>query len=289
MSASEMALEFAPRTINCRADEAAVVKSAQRTLEILEFFADYQRPASVTQVASAFKYPQSSTSALLHTLAELGYLSYDRKSRAFMATPRVAILGGWIKDGAVRKGWLVNVLEDLSDQMGELVALVMRNGSYYVQYIYVKQGCHKPPCRIGIGHSRPLVLSSSGRALLVEAPDSEIQQLVMRVNDRGDSKSVISYPEILGKVRQVRELGYASSFGEGNPKGSVISMPIPHAVDRTRFAVTVYGDGTRVRARFDEIIDLLRQATAKLAGLGDAAFGMQAPAALPDRARASNG
>jgi DNA-binding IclR family transcriptional regulator len=276
MTTTDTTSEFSPRTIHSRSDDLSVVKSAQRTLEILEFFADYQRPANVTQIAEALRYPQSSTSALLRTLTALGYLNYDRRARTFMTTQRVAILGGWLKNGVVREGWLVQILNTLSDRLGELVALVTRNGNYYVQYIYVKQGRNQPPCRIGIGHMRPLVLSSSGRALLCEASNAEIQRLVMRVNDdRRTRDAGVSAAEILSKVKDARERGYAWSFGEGNPNGAVISMPIPHGADRSRFAITVYGEVDRVKARFDEIVDQLRETTTSLSGLSDASVDSQ--------------
>jgi DNA-binding IclR family transcriptional regulator len=50
------------------------VKSALRTLQILEAFAEAARPMSLGEVARAIDAPRSSVLALLATMVERGYL-----------------------------------------------------------------------------------------------------------------------------------------------------------------------------------------------------------------------
>ena len=57
------------------------VKSARRVFDVLEFFEEHQQAASVLEVASALKFPQSSTSALMRTMTAFGYLHYDTSRR----------------------------------------------------------------------------------------------------------------------------------------------------------------------------------------------------------------
>jgi DNA-binding IclR family transcriptional regulator len=68
------------------------VKSALRSLEVMEFFADY-REANVMSVARALGYPQSSTSQLLHSLSEVGHLRYDARRRTFSVGARAGLWG----------------------------------------------------------------------------------------------------------------------------------------------------------------------------------------------------
>lgn len=60
----------------------SVVKSAGRVLQILEFFDDVKREANVVEICRALGYPQSSTSVLLRSLVQLGYLAYTPKGRS---------------------------------------------------------------------------------------------------------------------------------------------------------------------------------------------------------------
>ena len=48
--------------------------------------------AAVLEVASALKFPQSSTSALMRTMTAFGYLHYDTSRRTYIPTPRVSML-----------------------------------------------------------------------------------------------------------------------------------------------------------------------------------------------------
>ena len=68
---------------------SAAIKSAQRTLAVLEYFQTHRRAAAVGEIAAALGMPQSSTSMLLKSLLSLGYLEYTASSR------RVAPPIGW--------------------------------------------------------------------------------------------------------------------------------------------------------------------------------------------------
>ena len=68
-------------------------RSIKRTLEVLEFFDSDHLVVSVSKISRALGYPQSSTSILLKSLGELGYLHYDRSTRTYRPTARVAFQG----------------------------------------------------------------------------------------------------------------------------------------------------------------------------------------------------
>jgi predicted transcriptional regulator len=50
------------------------IKSAMRTLALLEYFRRTKTSAAVTEIAAALGMPQSSTSVLLKSLVSLNYL-----------------------------------------------------------------------------------------------------------------------------------------------------------------------------------------------------------------------
>jgi DNA-binding IclR family transcriptional regulator len=103
-------------------------KGAQRLIELLEFFDEQQRAATVTDICGHFKWPQSSTSELLVALVEMGLLYKDDGSRSFAPTPRAAMLGTGCQPRLVRDGRLALLAEDLREQSGFSVALLGRVG-----------------------------------------------------------------------------------------------------------------------------------------------------------------
>ncbi|WP_296579487.1 helix-turn-helix domain-containing protein [Phreatobacter sp.] len=116
----------------------SVVKSAGRVLQILEFFDDVKREANVVEICRALGYPQSSTSVLLRSLVQLGYLAYTPKGRSYVPTSRVRVLGNWIDGNLFGEGKLIRLVNELNERTGHAIFLGVRNG-LTIQYIHVVQ------------------------------------------------------------------------------------------------------------------------------------------------------
>ncbi len=68
------------------------VKSAVRTLQVIEYLAERSAPATISQIASALRFPQSSTSMLMMCLVNLGYLQFDRAERTYRPSSKLSRL-----------------------------------------------------------------------------------------------------------------------------------------------------------------------------------------------------
>jgi len=113
---------------------ARSIKSAERTLALFELFSREQRPFTVGRVSEALGAPQASVSMLLRNLADLGYLEYDRRTRTFAPSIRVALLGSWIDRRFGEAGSLVKRLDGLQRKVGDTAYLGIQNGAT-AQYV----------------------------------------------------------------------------------------------------------------------------------------------------------
>ena len=111
------------------------IKSAQRALEVLEYFQGGRSEATVMDIARSMGYPQSSTSELLGCLVALGYLTRDRSARTYRPTARVAVLGAWVQPNLFREGRLLPLMDDLAHEVSAAVVLGNRVG-LNIQYIH---------------------------------------------------------------------------------------------------------------------------------------------------------
>jgi len=203
------------------------VKSARRVFDVLEFFEEHQQAASVIEVASALKFPQSSTSALMRTMTAFGYLHYDTSRRTYIPTPRVSMLGHWIDPTLFTRGRLLNLMEDLSARTGETIMVALRNG-LSAQYIHVIQA--KLPMRLYVkaGTLRPLARSGSGYALLSCYPDREVRRLVRLINaNEARPDRQVDIKELLLELQKVRRQGHAFSVNLVTPGAGVVAMNLP--------------------------------------------------------------
>ena len=250
-----------PSVTDACAHSPAMVKSAARVISILEQFDEVRRPMRVGEVAARLNVPQSSTSYLLRNLVEIGYLDFDPVSRAYMPTPRVALLGSWISAHSVTDGPLIRLAQAVCAATGRTVTLAVRNG-IYARYIHVREGAGDLPLHVPIGTCRLLVWSASGFALLTEEAEDHIWSLVQRTN--GEARPLdapLSAPAVLAHVRRCREQGHFFSDEMVTPGAGHIAMRLPPRLTDGR-AIVVGVAGSSLALRRDEaaVVAIMRQA-----------------------------
>jgi DNA-binding IclR family transcriptional regulator len=103
--------------------ESNKAKIAKRVIEVLEFFDDENREATVMDFVRRYNRPQSSTSELLASLVDLGLLYKDACTRSYTLTPRAAMLGSHFQPDLVRDGRLTTLVDRLVAQTGLGVAV----------------------------------------------------------------------------------------------------------------------------------------------------------------------
>lgn len=157
------------------------VKSAVRVLEVLEFFSARRTPAPLKDICAALGYPQSSGTVLLKNLTQLGYLSYDRRTRLYFPTLRVAALGDWVTQALFGQGEVFEIMRDLHSETGEAVSIGLQN-DIYMQYIRVIQSIHPLRFVTDEGSQRPLTQSATGWMLMAAPGDREAERLIRRAN-----------------------------------------------------------------------------------------------------------
>ena len=227
--------------IGTPANDAAVVKSAARVLQVFELFNDIERPARAGEIAARLGYPQSSTSVLLKSLMQLGYLEFDNRERTFQPSTRVALLGAWRASRGGSLTPIVDAMRELSVETGMTITLASRTG-LYAQYIHVLQATSTLRLDTPTGTNRLLVWSAAGFALISDLEDSGIRLLVHRTqSDFPSTSRKITAAAVLDHVRSFRERGYFLSNELVTPGGGHISMRVPEAAQTRPLAIGMSG------------------------------------------------
>jgi DNA-binding IclR family transcriptional regulator len=236
------------------------VKSAGRVLEILEFFDDIQRESTVMEIADTLGYPQSSTSALLRSLVDMGYLDYAPNRRTYITSNRVALLGSWTNSDIFREGAIISMMKELNEETRDTVVLAMRNG-LYMQYIHVIQATNPARLHITLGTARPLAASSAGYALLSTLSDEEVTRIVMRINaEAADGEPLLRVRDLHQTLAGIRERGYAFTHDLVTHGGGMIAAPLPRIDRQPQMIVGIGGISEVMRQRESDLAGaLLRQ------------------------------
>lgn len=233
-----------------------VVKSAARVLEVFEYFAHRQSPASVSEVAGALEIPTSSTSVLLKSLLRLGYLEHDPRTRDYLPTIRFAVLGAWMLEGLfAEEEPTPRIMDALSRETEETIVLGMEHAPH-VDYIRILQSIAPVRFHLKPGARRPIWRAAAGRALLAQWPTARIEQLLRAVNADAANARVEVEP-FLASLEAVRSQGYAITDAEITPDAAMIAMPAPAGPGRRPIALAVCGPLERIRRKEGDIVAVM--------------------------------
>ena len=239
--------------------QSAQVKSATRAIEILEYFRGVRQPRSMSEIAMALGYPQSSATVLLKTLVSLGYLNFDRRERVYFPTPKVTSLGDWVPRALFGSSRVLDALRDVHAATGEGVGISTKN-DVYLQYVQNMDSIHPLRFVIPEGTLRPLTQSGIGWTLMSTLPDDKIDNLVRRANIASEKSMRVTVPAILEKVRDIRQKGYCFSQDVPFVGGATISMLLPVKIQNQPAVLFLGGAKERFVENHDRYLSVLQRA-----------------------------
>jgi len=256
MARADKAIELAEEQ-----ELSGVIKSAKRVLELFDFFAECRRPLAVSDVVRGLDYPQSSASALLKSLTKLGYLDYNRYTRLYMPTLRVALFGGWVSDEVYTLANLSHMIDELHRRSGGKTVMLGMKNDIYVQYIHMVQSPNPEiPWYIKPGSLRPLGRSAVGRMLLSRKTDVEVQQLAWRINaEETDISLRLNVHDLLKELDLIRNRGYAYTEGTVNALSGAVAMELPTPPSQPPMALGIGCAIPTLRSERENLLELLNE------------------------------
>jgi DNA-binding IclR family transcriptional regulator len=235
-----------------------IVRQAANVLDLLEYFAQARRPATLSEIADHFGWPRSSTFNLLTTLAERGYL-YEPKPRAgFYPTPRWLAQAQIVADAEPLPAWTKLVLTELAADTGETVAIGGAAGTMAV-FLDVVESKASVRYFAQVGHRIPIHASSTGRALLLQYPLEERMALYRKIEFKQyGPKTPISIDTIEAELRRSTERGYCESYADFSADLAGVAMPL--GLPERRLSVVVAGPMFRMQGRMKDVADAIGRA-----------------------------
>jgi DNA-binding IclR family transcriptional regulator len=227
------------------------VKSASRTMDIVEYFHDVRRPARVIEVAQALGVPSSSACELLKTLVDSGHLSFDDRGKTYFPSYRMARIASWL-GGVYRDASLHDMVNALADESGESVALTAQCGTQ-MEILAMRAPAHGVTNDLIEGSRVPIVGSISGAGLLMAKPNNEMQRIIARsIHLRGADSKKSTIATIMESVSEFRRTGYA--FSETSCYGSIsLAVPLPRGATPMQMVLGCGGPPARMRDRSREV------------------------------------
>jgi len=187
------------------------VKSAVRTLDVLETVVSFGRPMSANELAAVLAIPASSLSYLLTTLVNLGYL--DRIGRTYAPGPSFARLAP-AGQAARLKDSVRPLVNGMCEQLDETTSFFVPHGNQIESLVSAVSG---QALRYAIeeGQIVPLHAMSAGKALLATFEKDRLTQYFAEVErPRFTPRTVCDEAALRAELATISATGLAHTFEE---------------------------------------------------------------------------
>jgi len=241
-----------------------LTKSARRVFDILELFRERQCPLRLKDVVDALGMPTSSAAALLKTMAQMNYLSFESTSRAYLPTLRLSQLGSWVTSANYEGGPIQEAVRRIGRKIGETI-LLGTSTDIYVEIVEILRARQPLQYYTHVGTRVLLVHSGLGWPLLSEMRDEEIARIYRRtVRQKKLERGAASLTRLSKEIEQVRRNGYCLSRGMVTRGVGVVGMMVPTPANHRRLAIGIAGPQERIEKNLTKILAAFRAENARL-------------------------
>lgn len=246
-----------------------VVKSADRTLEIFELLAKNKNGLSVVDISKKLNIPQSSTSNLVKTLHDSGYLTRD-ETKKYVLGVRLIQLGAVAMEsldiGVVAKP----ILQRLVDKVQETAFLAIRAQT---EVVYILKIDSSPSVNTTAqpGYHRPLYNTGLGKAFLSNMTKKEQNELLSNIElIPVTSYTITNKDNLIEQLEQFKNQGYAIDDEESEYGLYCLATTISTLDKNIEAAISISGLKTRIlpdkNAITKYLLDSANEISQKLGG-----------------------
>ena len=193
-----------------------MVKSATRTIELLELLADHPGGLAHGEIAEHLDIPRSSITGLLRSLLAHDYVEYHAGKRTYSLGHAVLRLSRSYLRQQDLVGRARPLMMQLSSRLNEACALTIRRDNNIVVIWKVDDPViDRPSLSMQLGQSGPIYASASGKAMLAAEGRNQINRYLGEVElVPCTSGKILSVDELRADLEQTLATGIGFSRGE---------------------------------------------------------------------------
>ncbi|GAB2822375.1 IclR family transcriptional regulator [Alpinimonas psychrophila] len=253
--------------------ESPSVKSAKRTLELLEIVAQYPHGITFVELADHLSYPKSSLHGLLQTVVAMKWLTLDSVDRRYSIGVRP-----WEVGQAFRRSRDIVIkarryLREANESLDETVQLGILDD---LDVVYLDKVEGTQPLRLVSreGSRLPAYVTGIGKALLSGLPAHVLRDRFAGQALTGyTSLTITSGDHLIEVLGGVRTRGYATDDGEYSHGVFCVAVPITNRGGQVVAALSFSVPSARIESgdvTTDRMIEVLLAASGAISAAIDA-------------------
>lgn len=238
----------------------SVVKSAARTLDILEFIVKNPKAPTFTMLQELMDIPKSSLSYLLQELMNRDYIQFDSDMRVYYPGINLVQMSAYCINNTDISREIGLGIKKLSEDLGETTHAGVLDGRF-ITYISKCQGIKDVSVVTTIGFRLPAHATAIGKMLLsslsAEDVESRHKNIIL---ERYTENTIVSYEQLVEEIKQASDKGYAIDHQEIIPGGICIAAPVYDKSNKMIVAISVTMPAIRTNDQFlQEVINKVKQ------------------------------
>lgn len=232
-------------------------QSLEKALQIIEYMADYRKPARLQDIAQALSFPASTVIRYLATLVACQYAKQDAETLRYSLTLKLSRIGSLVSAQYNIRDLVRRHLTDLVEKTGESACLAIEEHHRAV-YIDVESGPDNA-LRVmqRIGKEAPLHCTGVGKLLLLNYDEDARDKMIAEVGLEAMTPNTITNRERLSQeLNKIRADGYAIDDEECELGARCVAAPILDYTGTIVASLSVSGPVSRMTfQKINQVID----------------------------------
>jgi len=241
----------------------AGVKSADRTVQILELLAEHPQPMPLSELQRELRVPKSSLHNLLQTLVSRGWLETSSSGTHYSIGLRALRVGAAYLERDPLVAAAGPVLGELRSMLDETVHLARLDGCDIV-YLASRESAHHLRSSSRIGRRLPAHSTALGKVLLASRAPAQVDALLPARLVALTPDTITDRTELQAELAEIRVRGYSFEQGQNTPGLACIAIAVAGKHPATDAISCSVPQVRLTDAHRDQIIAALTQAADEL-------------------------
>ncbi|MGH3714231.1 MAG: IclR family transcriptional regulator [Micromonosporaceae bacterium] len=221
-----------PRPTSRQPSDTSPVKSAERTVRILETLAASPSRLTIGELQERMGYPRSSLHALIRTLRELKWVEADETGTAFGVGPHALLSGTAYLDRDPALPYAYEAMEDLRAEVDYTIHYARRDTAD-VLYLASRESRDSVRVVSRVGRRLPAHLTALGQALLAQLTRAEIDAVLPATLEAYTPNTITDKDALYAELEAVRNRGWAYEREQGTEGVACVAAAVDYRIPAT--------------------------------------------------------
>ena len=237
-------------------------KALAKALNVIECFTVSEPELGITEICKKLDLNKSNVHDIISTFEAFGYLSKNKSNNRYHLHSSVLRLAGVMNRARPQKEEISKLVRGIGEETSETVYYGIKSGNSIMYLDYVSSASLVVPKQV-IGLTAPLYCTSTGKAILAELDEEEIDDVISEGLSPLTENTITDPEELKKELQKIRERGYSVDNMEHEYGVMGVGMTVRDMEKNVVAAISVSGPSLRFDndsiLRFAEIIKKYRE------------------------------